>query len=64
LRKDFFSEEKKQKTFNSLSRSYPAACRQNKKFFGSFFKKELLASLLIGFAQLEWVFVSWAEQDM
>ena len=35
----FFSEEKKQKTFMSLSRFFPAACTQTQKFFGSFFQK-------------------------
>jgi hypothetical protein len=35
----FFSEEKKQKTFTSLSRVSPATYAKNKKFFGSFFQK-------------------------
>jgi hypothetical protein len=35
----FFSEEKKQKTFMSLSRRYPQAYVQEAKVFGSFFKK-------------------------
>jgi hypothetical protein len=35
----FFSEEKKQKTFSSLSRIYPAAYARTQKFFGSFFQK-------------------------
>jgi hypothetical protein len=42
--KAFFSGEKKQETFVSLSRFYPAACAQNIKVFWFFFsKKELLA---------------------
>jgi hypothetical protein len=39
-RKAFFSEEKKQKTFMSLSRFYPAAFRQEQSFLGSFFQKK------------------------
>jgi hypothetical protein len=38
-RKHFFSEEKKQKTFMSLSRFFPAAYAKTQKFFGSFFQK-------------------------
>ena len=38
-RKAFFSEEKKQKTFISLSRFSPAASAHDQKFFGSFFQK-------------------------
>jgi hypothetical protein len=42
--KNFFSEEKKQKTFMSLSRFSPAArTTNNKSFLVLFFKKELLA---------------------
>jgi hypothetical protein len=37
VRKHFFSEEKKQKTFMSCSRPADAAGKQ--KFFGSFFQK-------------------------
>jgi hypothetical protein len=37
--KDFFSEEKKQKTFAGLSRGSPAADAKGQKFFGSFFQK-------------------------
>jgi hypothetical protein len=40
--KAFFSEEEKQKTFGSLSRSYPAARTRDAKAFGCFFEKELL----------------------
>ena len=43
MRKVFFSEEKKQKTFMRLSRFFPAACAQDAKvFLVLFFKKELL----------------------
>jgi hypothetical protein len=47
----------KQKTFLSLSRFYPTACRQEQKFFGSFFKKEPLCWLLssIGSSQRDLV---------
>jgi hypothetical protein len=38
-RKDFFSEEKKQKTFGLLSRTSPAAYAKSETFFGSFFQK-------------------------
>jgi hypothetical protein len=38
-RKAFFSEEKKQKTFASLSRPSPAAYTRRQKFFGCFFQK-------------------------
>jgi hypothetical protein len=41
----FFSEEKKQKTFMSLSRAFPEARRRNKSFLVLFFKKELLLFL-------------------
>jgi hypothetical protein len=40
LRKLFFSEEKKQKTFMSLSRFYPAACARERKVFWFFFSKK------------------------
>jgi hypothetical protein len=43
-RKAFFSEEKKQKTFMSLSRIDPAAYATREKFLVLFFKKELLLS--------------------
>jgi hypothetical protein len=36
----FFSEEKKQKTFMSLSRFYPEACSQEAKVFWFFFSKK------------------------
>jgi hypothetical protein len=36
----FFSEEKKQKTFSSLSRLYPAADNQETKVFWFFFSKK------------------------
>jgi len=40
----FFSEEKNQKTFTSLSRAYPAEyALSNKSFLVLFFKKERLA---------------------
>jgi hypothetical protein len=39
-RKVFFSEEKKQKTFTSLSRIYPAARAQETKVFWFFFSKK------------------------
>jgi hypothetical protein len=39
-RKDFFSEEKKQKTFGRLSRAYPADVRQGIKVFWFFFSKK------------------------
>jgi hypothetical protein len=46
LSKAFFSEEKKQKTFMSLSRFFPVVRAQEKKFFlVLFFKKDLLAFL-------------------
>jgi hypothetical protein len=45
-RKAFFSEEKKQRTFGSLSRVYRAEYVQDAKVFWFFFpKKELLAYL-------------------
>jgi len=34
--KAFFSEEKKQQTFTSLSRFYPAACTEDTKVFWFF----------------------------
>jgi hypothetical protein len=39
-RKAFFSEGKKQNTFNEHSRTQPAAHTQDQTFFGSFFKKD------------------------
>jgi hypothetical protein len=39
-RKAFFSEGKKQNTFNEHSRTQPAAHTQYQTFFGSFFKKD------------------------
>jgi len=39
-KKAFFSEEKKQKTFASRSRSYPAAYTQGTKVFWFFFSKK------------------------
>jgi hypothetical protein len=36
----FFSEEKKQKTFDSLSRFYPTAYAQETKVFWFFFSKK------------------------
>jgi hypothetical protein len=39
-RKQFFSEEKSQKTFASLSRSYPAAYAKEAKVFWFFFSKK------------------------
>jgi hypothetical protein len=46
-KKVFFSVEKKQKTFASLSRFYPAACAEETRVFWFFFsKKELLKSSL------------------
>jgi hypothetical protein len=47
-RKVFFSEEKKQKTFTSLSRFYPAARTRTQKFFGSFFQKRTFLLRLSG----------------
>jgi hypothetical protein len=41
--KVFFSEEKKQKTFGLLSRTFPAAYAKSQKFFGSFFQKRTLS---------------------
>jgi hypothetical protein len=38
-RKFFFSEEKKQKTFNLWIRPHPQLARKEQKFFGSFFQK-------------------------
>jgi hypothetical protein len=40
IKKDFFSEEKKQKTFASLSRLYPAAYTKDAKVFWFFFSKK------------------------
>jgi hypothetical protein len=50
-KKDFFFEKKKQKTFAHCglprgSLGGPGATRKRQKFFGFFFKKELLSSLL------------------
>jgi hypothetical protein len=42
LGKDFFFEKKKQKTFESLSRSYPVVVRQFAKSFWFFFSKETM----------------------
>jgi hypothetical protein len=39
-RKTFFSEEKKQKTFMSLSRFYPATYAKDIKVFWFFFSKK------------------------
>jgi hypothetical protein len=39
-KKDSFSEEKKQKTFASLSRLYPAAYTKDAKVFWFFFSKK------------------------
>jgi hypothetical protein len=39
-KKAFFSEEKKQKTFTSLSRIYPAAYAKETKVFWFFFSKK------------------------
>jgi hypothetical protein len=44
-RKDFFLEEKKQKTLRRLSRTYPAAYARSQKFPGSFFQARTLSSL-------------------
>jgi hypothetical protein len=46
-RKAFFSEEKKQKTFMSLSRAYPAPCTQETKVFSFFFSKKNCLPCLI-----------------
>jgi hypothetical protein len=44
--KIFFSEEKKQKTFMSLSRAHPATYARTQKFFGSFFQKRTASFFL------------------
>jgi hypothetical protein len=36
MKKGFFFEKKKQKTFGRLSRAAPAAYAKSQKFFGSF----------------------------
>jgi hypothetical protein len=45
-KKAFVSEEKKQKTFMSLSRFSPAAHARSQRFFGSFFQKRTSCLLL------------------
>jgi hypothetical protein len=40
VRKDFFFEKKKQKTFEWLSRAYPADLRQGVRVFWFFFSKK------------------------
>jgi hypothetical protein len=40
MKKDFFFEKKKQKTFGWLSRAYPADVRQVAKVFWFFFSKK------------------------
>ena len=42
-RKDFFSEEKKQKTFDRVADLSGSVSHDNKSFLVLFFKKELLA---------------------
>jgi hypothetical protein len=42
----FFSEEKKQKTFMSLSRIYPAACARTQKFWFFFLEKNCFLALV------------------
>jgi hypothetical protein len=46
--KFFFYEEKKQKTFASLSRFSPATYAQDAKVFGSFFQKRTAFLLRLG----------------
>ncbi len=47
-RKAFFSEEKKQKTFMSLSQLCPQTCAENTKVFWFFFsKKNVFLSLVL-----------------
>ena len=45
-KEDFFSEEKKQKTFASLSRVYPAVYAEDTKVFWFFFSKKNILALL------------------
>jgi hypothetical protein len=45
LSETFFSEEKKQKTYMSLSRITPAEHRKRQKFSGSFFQKRTASFL-------------------
>jgi hypothetical protein len=54
VRKAFFSEEKKQKTFASLSRTDPAAYAKDAKVFWFFFsKKNCFSSLAFSVACIE-----------